>query len=186
MMARRPTRTKTKALRMAVMTTRSLRRKMTPRARHLDSRSKKVGLVCTHCMALTVELTRTVMTGEEDETTIFKCNAKVFLFDKEAKVWKERGRGVLKLNRTMPPVDEFGLTSDDEGEKKGPIKKRARLIMRTEGTYVVFLNAALFDGMKPGDEPTGNQLNLGVMENGVLVNIALKVWLKGMVVGDFC
>jgi Ran-binding protein 3 len=119
------------------------------------------------------------MTGEEDETTIFKCNAKVFLFDKEAKVWKERGRGQLKLNRTMPSVDEFGLTSDDdgEGEKKEPVKKRARLIMRTEGTYVVFLNAALFDGMKPGDEPTGNQLNLGVMENGVLVNIALKVWL---------
>jgi Ran-binding protein 3 len=124
---------------------------------------------------LTAALINVVMTGEEDETTIFKCNARAFHFDKDAKAWKERGRGVLKLNRTTPSVDGFGLASDDEGETKAPAKKSGRLIMRTDGTLVVILNAAIYEGMKPGAEPSGNQLPLTVMENGSNVPIALKV-----------
>lgn len=117
-----------------------------------------------------------VMTGEEDETTIFKCFAKIFHFDRSAQTWKERGKGTLKLNRTTPSVDDFGLASDDEGEKKQPAKKMARLIMRTEGTLVVILNGALFKDMKvPEDEPNGTQLTLQLVENGEITLIAVKV-----------
>ena len=38
-----------------------------------------------------------VTTGEEDEEVTFKHRAKVFTFDKEAKQWKERGVGDIKI-----------------------------------------------------------------------------------------
>ena len=38
-----------------------------------------------------------VTTGEEDEEVTFKHRAKVFRFDKEAKQWKERGVGDIKI-----------------------------------------------------------------------------------------
>ncbi|KAJ2013348.1 Ran GTPase binding protein Sbp1 [Coemansia sp. RSA 922] len=38
-----------------------------------------------------------VKTHEEDETEIFKMRAKLFRFDQEAKEWKERGTGDVKL-----------------------------------------------------------------------------------------
>ena len=116
------------------------------------------------------------MTGEEDETTIYKCNAKIFAFDTAAKAWKERGRGQLKINRTTPSVDEFGLASDDEGEsKKTPAKKTARLIMRTDGTLVVTLNTPIYKGMNIGEEPTGSQLPMVAMDNGGLAQVLIKV-----------
>jgi len=115
------------------------------------------------------------MTGEEDETTIFKCNAKVYFFDADTKVWKERGRGTLKVNRTTPSVSDFGLASDDEGDSREAVKKSARLIMRTDGTFVVILNTPIFKDMKIGDEPTSNVVNFLVHESGKLVNISIKV-----------
>jgi len=115
------------------------------------------------------------MTGEEDETTIFKCNAKIFQFDTETKVWKERGKGQLRVNRTTPSVDDFGLASDDEGEKKAPQKKSARLIMRTDGTYVVILNTLIYREMMIGEEPTIRQLRFLAQDNGGLTNITVKV-----------
>ena len=117
----------------------------------------------------------TVMTGEEDETTIFKCNAKIFQFDAEAKAWKERGKGQLRVNRTTPSIDDFGLASDDEGEKKEPRKKSARLIMRTDGTYVVILNTLIYREMKIGEVPTTRQLQFLAQDNGGLTNITVKV-----------
>merc|ERR1712093_892742 len=36
-------------------------------------------------------------TGEESEDTLFKMRAKLFRFEREAKEWKERGTGDLKL-----------------------------------------------------------------------------------------
>jgi len=115
------------------------------------------------------------MTGEEDETTIFKCNAKVYFFDADTKVWKERGRGTLKVNRTTPSVSDFGLASDDEGDSREAVKKSARLIMRTDGTFVVILNTPIFKDMKIGDEPTSNVVNFLAHESGKLVNISIKV-----------
>ncbi|KAJ2829384.1 Ran GTPase binding protein Sbp1 [Coemansia furcata] len=38
-----------------------------------------------------------VKTHEEDETEIFKMRAKLFRFDQDAKEWKERGTGDVKL-----------------------------------------------------------------------------------------
>ncbi|KAF8541323.1 hypothetical protein BDD12DRAFT_520335 [Trichophaea hybrida] len=116
-----------------------------------------------------------VMTGEEDETTIFKCNAKAYFFDADTKVWKERGRGALKVNRTTPSVSDFGLASDDEGDAKEAVKKSARLIMRTDGTFVVILNTPIYKDMKIGDEPTTNVVNVLAQESGKLVNISIKV-----------
>lgn len=121
------------------------------------------------------------MTGEEDETTIFKCNAKIFQFDTEAKAWKERGKGQLRVNRTTPSVGDFGLASDDEEEKKEPRKKSARLIMRTDGTYVVILNTLIYREMKIGEEPTTRQLQFLAQDNGVLTNITVKVRITRLV-----
>ncbi|KAL7275222.1 hypothetical protein RUND412_001837 [Rhizina undulata] len=103
-----------------------------------------------------------VVTGEEDEVTIFKCSAKIFSFDRVNKAWKERGRGVLKLNKTADDYD-----SDSEEAKK-PKKQSARLIMRTEGTYTLVLNVQIFKGMRVGDDkgnaPTNNQITLVAVE----------------------
>lgn len=120
-----------------------------------------------------------VITGEENEITIFKCQATVFSWDGAAKQWKERGRGTLKVNRTTPSVGDFGLASDDEGDEKRPAhKKSARLIMRTDGTYVVILNCPIYKDMSLGDEPSANtkQLNIVAQEqNGGLVGLTIRV-----------
>ena len=121
------------------------------------------------------------MTGEEDETTIYKCNARVFIYDTGVKAWKERGRGSLKLNRTTPSVSDFGLASDDDeggqGDKK-QAKKSARLIMRTDGTFVVILNTPIYESMKLGDPPATNVLSILAMESGKLANISIRVRVR--------
>lgn len=74
-----------------------------------------------------------VKTGEEDETEEFRVRAKVYTLDKDEQKsslkWKERGVGPLKLN----------VNKDT---------KRARLVMRTEATLRVTLNAPLFPEFK--------------------------------------
>ncbi|PIA18730.1 hypothetical protein COEREDRAFT_79722 [Coemansia reversa NRRL 1564] len=60
-------------------------------------------------------------THEEDETVTFKMRAKLFRFDSEAKEWKERGTGDVKL-----------LKHKDSG--------KVRLLMRREKTLKVCAN----------------------------------------------
>ena len=127
------------------------------------------------------------MTGEEDETTIFKCQATVFFWVGATKEWKERGRGMLKVNRTTPSVDDFGLASDDEGDEKKPAhKKSARLIMRTDGTYVVILNCPIYKDMNLGQEPTENtkELKFVAQEPGGLVLLTIKVSVSFLNIRD--
>lgn len=121
------------------------------------------------------------MTGEENETTIFKCPGKIFFFDKENKQWKERGRGTLKLNRSIPFAVTVGEGEEDP-EAGGGTKQKdsARLIMRTEGTYLVVLNVSIYKGMKFGGDinggvPATNQLQFMTLENGKPVNMIIKV-----------
>lgn len=103
-----------------------------------------------------------VETGEEGESTLFSCKAKLYHFT--GKEWKERGIGTFKLNVT------------DDGDES---KMTARLIMRTVGVFRVVLNTPVFKGMKIGDnegkEPTGKMINLAGVENGKPIPLMLKV-----------
>lgn len=74
-----------------------------------------------------------VQTGEEDETEAFRVRAKVYGLeasgDKASARWRERGVGQLKLNVHKET-------------------KRARLLMRTEATLRLTMNAPLFPEFK--------------------------------------
>ncbi|KAN0132812.1 hypothetical protein V8E53_009483 [Lactarius tabidus] len=69
-----------------------------------------------------------VLTGEEEDETIHSVRGKLFVLS-EQNQWKERGTGLLRLNRRR--VDHSG----------------ARLVMRKEAVYAVLLNVTLFRGM---------------------------------------
>ncbi|KAJ2456733.1 Ran GTPase binding protein Sbp1 [Coemansia sp. RSA 2424] len=69
-----------------------------------------------------------VKTHEEDETEEFKMRAKLFRFDQEAKEWKERGTGDVKL-----------LKHKDSG--------KVRLLMRRDKTLKVCANHYITEEM---------------------------------------
>ena len=97
-------------------------------------------------------------TGEEGELSIFTAN-RTSLFAFEDGKWKERGRGVFKLNVTPTQAGD-----PNESRKKG------RLIMRAHQTYRILLNTPVFKQMQVGDskgkEPHGSQVSLAVVEGG--------------------
>lgn len=66
---------------------------------------------------------KSVETGEEGETEVFRAKSKIFML--EEKKWKERGVGVFKMN-----------VEDSSGN--------ARLLMRTDVTLRLTLNSPLF------------------------------------------
>jgi len=94
-----------------------------------------------------------VETGEENESTVFSSRAKLYNFVKDEKSgkkeWKERGLGTLKLNIVNPTEEEY--------ENDAP--KRARFIMRADGSHRVVLNSPVQKELKIGDatggRPTG-------------------------------
>ncbi|KAI4110464.1 MAG: hypothetical protein LQ339_001329 [Xanthoria mediterranea] len=93
-----------------------------------------------------------VETGEAGEESIFLCpRAQLYNFDNGG--WKEKGRGVFKLN-----------VSDSEGARK------ARFIMRANQTFRVLVNQPVFKKMQVGDrqgrEPSGKQFSFAVIEEG--------------------
>ncbi|GMM52533.1 Yrb2 protein [Starmerella bacillaris] len=69
-------------------------------------------------------------TGEEDEGTLFSCHCRLFCVDlsSDAKQWKERGSGTLKLNQNS--------------------ENKHRLIMRADGVLRVQLNLPLVKNTK--------------------------------------
>ncbi|KAH9074917.1 hypothetical protein EDB83DRAFT_2515795 [Lactarius deliciosus] len=69
-----------------------------------------------------------VLTGEEEDETIHSVRGKLFVLS-EQNQWKERGTGLLRLNRRR--LDHSG----------------ARLVMRKDAVYAVLLNVTLFRGM---------------------------------------
>lgn len=85
---------------------------------------------------MTVTNTRTVETGEENETTQYTCRAKLYNFV-DKKEWKERGLGVLRLN-------VLDSSSDSNSSSK------ARLVMRADGSHRVILNTPIQKGLKFG------------------------------------
>ncbi|KAJ2309021.1 hypothetical protein IWW54_003938 [Coemansia sp. RSA 2705] len=95
-----------------------------------------------------------VRTHEEDETCEFAAKAK--LFELVADSWKERGAGQFKLNRH----------NDDAA--------RCRLVMRTDQTFRLILNAPLFVGMKLSCERRFVRLTCVDTENMKPVTFALR------------
>lgn len=86
-------------------------------------------------------------TGEEGEQTIWTGRAKLYLMAGEGsnRAWKERGVGMFKFNIT---VDE---------------PKKARFVLRAEGTHRLLLNAAVtrkmvFGGDAQGEKPKDGRL----------------------------
>lgn len=86
-------------------------------------------------------------TGEEGEITVWTGRAKLYTMTGEAKsrAWKERGTGPLKFNVT---VDE---------------PKKARFVLRADGTHRLILNAAVtkqmvFGGDAQGEKPKDGRL----------------------------
>ncbi|XP_050769394.1 ran-binding protein 3-like [Gymnogyps californianus] len=73
-----------------------------------------------------------VITGEEAEHNVLQINCKLFVFNKLALTWIERGRGSLRLN-------------DTSSNKRGMLQ--SRLIMRNQGSLRLILNTRLWDQM---------------------------------------
>uniref|UniRef100_A0A8D1GSL4 Ran-binding protein 3-like n=1 Tax=Sus scrofa TaxID=9823 RepID=A0A8D1GSL4_PIG len=74
-----------------------------------------------------------VITGEEAEHNVLKINCKLFIFNKPAQSWIERGRGALRLNDTA--------SSDCA-------TFQSRLIMRNQGSLRLILNSKLWAQME--------------------------------------
>jgi Ran-binding protein 3 len=139
-----------------------------------------------------------VETGEEGERTEFAARAKLYNFDKADGRWKERGTGTLKLNILEPAFstdsDKEQADTDEEkssGKGKGKEsaakkprvdKKRARFVMRAEGSQRVILNSPVQKGSNfgqpgtDGQRPTAQHLMfLGILDGGELQTLQLKL-----------
>ncbi|KAK9238516.1 hypothetical protein V1525DRAFT_400745 [Lipomyces kononenkoae] len=99
-----------------------------------------------------------VETGEEMETSIFNCRAKLYVLDptEADKGWKERGVGVLHLNvrndDSVTATDTPEPSSTDESKESTPAgrerKSKARIVMRADGVLKVILNLPLVKGIE--------------------------------------
>ncbi|XP_015195868.1 ran-binding protein 3 isoform X2 [Lepisosteus oculatus] len=73
-----------------------------------------------------------VFTGEELESNVVQMTCKLFVFEKATQSWRERGRGILRLN-------------DLAAERPGSFQ--SRLVMRNQGSLKVILNSKLWADM---------------------------------------
>ncbi|XP_011485411.2 ran-binding protein 3 isoform X4 [Oryzias latipes] len=74
-----------------------------------------------------------VKTGEESESNVLQMQCKLYVFEKKAQSWIERGRGLLRLN-DMASTEDGALQS--------------RLVMRTQGSLRLILNTKLWPQMQ--------------------------------------
>ncbi|XP_058492213.1 ran-binding protein 3b isoform X3 [Solea solea] len=74
-----------------------------------------------------------VKTGEESESNVLQMQCKLYVFEKNAQSWIERGRGLLRLN---------DMASTDDGSLQ------SRLVMRTQGSLRLILNTKLWPQMQ--------------------------------------
>ncbi|OCK81899.1 hypothetical protein K432DRAFT_3988 [Lepidopterella palustris CBS 459.81] len=97
-----------------------------------------------------------VETGEEDEETLFVGRAKLYTFVTTGpeKQWKERGAGTLKLN--------VRREERDFQESEGRSSKKARFVMRADGSHRLVLNTPIQKNLKfgtaKGEMPTNGQM----------------------------
>uniref|UniRef100_A0A671LAG2 Ran-binding protein 3 n=1 Tax=Sinocyclocheilus anshuiensis TaxID=1608454 RepID=A0A671LAG2_9TELE len=89
-----------------------------------------------------------VRTGEEAESNVLQMQCKLFVFDKPAQSWVERGRGLLRLN---------DMASTDDGTLQ------SRLVMRTQGSLRLILNTKLWPQMQV-DKPSEKSVRITAMD----------------------
>ncbi|GME82619.1 unnamed protein product [Ambrosiozyma monospora] len=108
--------------------------------------------------------------GEENETTVFQVKAKLYHMevDKIQEGWKERGVGVIKVNK---------FVKLPEGEKQ---HYTARLVMRQDGILKLILNVPIVKGFKvykgmASSLSSDKFLRFQGIEEGKPVHYALKI-----------
>jgi Ran-binding protein 3 len=127
-----------------------------------------------------------VETGEEGESTLYSCRAKVFYFDRVSTTWKERGVGILKLNIPAEEDEDAGFdqgtrasTEESGTSSSRKASRKARLLMRADAVLKVVLNVPIFKGMRVGDEsgnlPSGKVVNLTAVEDGKSIMLRIRV-----------
>ncbi|CAH2075107.1 unnamed protein product, partial [Iphiclides podalirius] len=88
--------------------------------------------------------TNCTMTGEEDETNVLQITCRLFAW--EAGSWRERGRGVLRLNDAAP--GSGGGNGGGSGSGSGTTAgSGSRLVVRVVGSLRVVLNTKLWPDM---------------------------------------
>lgn len=97
-----------------------------------------------------------VLTGEEEDETIHSVRGKLYVLS-EQNQWKERGTGLLRINRRR--VDHSG----------------ARLVMRKDAVYAVLLNVTLFRGMSCSIAQDPRYLRFSVLTPGGTTHYNLRV-----------
>ncbi|KAH9968421.1 hypothetical protein BGW80DRAFT_1338438 [Lactifluus volemus] len=101
-------------------------------------------------------LPREVLTGEEEDETVHSVRGKLFMLS-EQNQWKERGTGILRLNRRR----------EDRGG--------ARLVMRKDAVYAVMLNVTLFRGMSCSIAQDPRYLRFSVLTSSGTTHYNLRV-----------
>lgn len=108
-----------------------------------------------------------VKSGEENEETLFIVRAKLYHMElsKMSLGWKERGFGVIKVNKFFKPLAD-NYTS--------------RLVMRQNGNLKLILNLPIVNGLNvlkgmPSSLTANKFIRLQVLENGEPVQYAIKV-----------
>ncbi|CAI4064649.1 hypothetical protein SKDZ_09G1030 [Saccharomyces kudriavzevii ZP591] len=107
-----------------------------------------------------------IRSGEESEECIYQVNAKLYQLSKIEEGWKERGVGVIKINK-----------SKQDNEK-------TRIVMRSRGILKVILNIQLVKGFTVQKGFTGSLQSekfirlLGVDNNGDPAQYAIKTGKK--------
>jgi Ran-binding protein 3 len=130
---------------LSQMTTKDLVGKMTQQMmvtkKLIPSSSLNLGLVSSLFPSSSIQLLTYIIveTGEEGESAAWVGRAKLYTMRGEGDVkgWKESGVGAFKFNVT-----------DDE-------PKRARFVLRADGTHRLILNAAVSKTMVFGDPQGG-------------------------------
>jgi Ran-binding protein 3 len=123
-----------------------------------------------------------VLTGEEEDETIHSVRGKLFVLS-EQNQWKERGSGLLRLNRRK--VDRGGariggsshiLTFFRNNQVDSPPFLPSRVkVMRKDAVYAVLLNVTLFRGMSCSIAQDPRYLRFSVLAPSGTVHYNLRV-----------
>lgn len=108
-----------------------------------------------------------VKSGEENEETVFQVKAKLYHMElsKMSLGWKERGFGIIKVNKFVnSPAENY----------------TSRLVMRQNGNLKLILNLPIINGFQvlkgmPSSLTANKFIRLQVLEGGEPVQYAIKV-----------
>jgi hypothetical protein len=122
-----------------------------------------------------------VLTGEEEDETIHSVRGKLFILS-EQNQWKERGTGLLRLNRRK--VDRTGARLGEPShhfDSLGDIEVDPLFtsflikVMRKDAVYAVMLNVTLFRGMSCAIAQDPRYLRFSVLTPSGTIHYNLRV-----------